>query len=81
LEDVFVPDELLIGQPGQGWEQNTTELIYERGGPDRWLSTYVVIDAPSFANGSLPMSACLRQSECWAQGYGPSDSYPWPWPV
>lgn len=44
LNDVFVPDELVLGELGMGWAQNTSELAYERGGPDRWLSTYGVVE-------------------------------------
>jgi alkylation response protein AidB-like acyl-CoA dehydrogenase len=44
LEDVFVPDELVLGAIGQGWAQNTSELAYERGGPERWLSTYLLVE-------------------------------------
>jgi alkylation response protein AidB-like acyl-CoA dehydrogenase len=44
LEDVFVPDELVLGELGQGWAQNTSELAYERGGPERWLSTYLLVE-------------------------------------
>ncbi len=44
LRDVFVPDELVLGRLGMGWAQNTSELAYERGGPDRWLSTYLVVE-------------------------------------
>jgi alkylation response protein AidB-like acyl-CoA dehydrogenase len=44
FDDVFVPDELVLGEVGQGWAQNTSELAYERGGPDRWLSTYLVVE-------------------------------------
>jgi 3-oxocholest-4-en-26-oyl-CoA dehydrogenase alpha subunit len=44
LTDVFVPDELVLGQVGMGWAQNTSELAYERGGPERWLSTYLVVE-------------------------------------
>jgi alkylation response protein AidB-like acyl-CoA dehydrogenase len=44
LEDVFVPDELVLGEIGGGWAQNTSELAYERGGPERWLSTYMVLE-------------------------------------
>lgn len=44
LSDVFVPDELVLGEVGMGWAQNTSELAYERGGPDRWLSTYLVVE-------------------------------------
>ena len=44
LEDVFVPDELVLGELGAGWAQNTSELAYERGGPERWLSTYLLVE-------------------------------------
>jgi alkylation response protein AidB-like acyl-CoA dehydrogenase len=44
LDDVFVPDELVLGEVGRGWAQNTAELAFERGGPDRYLSTYVVVE-------------------------------------
>ncbi|HSJ91667.1 MAG TPA: acyl-CoA dehydrogenase family protein, partial [Ilumatobacter sp.] len=44
FDQVFVPDELVLGDVGQGWAQNTSELAYERGGPDRWLSTYLVVE-------------------------------------
>jgi alkylation response protein AidB-like acyl-CoA dehydrogenase len=44
LEDVFVPDALVLGEIGSGWAQNTSELAYERGGPERWLSTYLVVE-------------------------------------
>jgi alkylation response protein AidB-like acyl-CoA dehydrogenase len=44
LRDVFVGDDLVLGELGMGWAQNTSELAYERGGPDRWLSTYGVVE-------------------------------------
>jgi alkylation response protein AidB-like acyl-CoA dehydrogenase len=44
FDDVFVPDELVLGDVGRGWEQNTAELAFERGGPDRYLSTYLVVE-------------------------------------
>jgi alkylation response protein AidB-like acyl-CoA dehydrogenase len=44
LNDVYVPDELVLGEVGMGWAQNTSELAYERGGPDRWLSTFLVVE-------------------------------------
>ena len=44
MNDVFVPDELVLGELGMGWAQNTTEMAYERGGPDRWLSTYGIVE-------------------------------------
>ncbi len=44
MNDVYVPDDLVLGELGMGWAQNTSELAYERGGPDRWLSTYGVVE-------------------------------------
>ena len=41
---MFVPDELVLGEVGGGWAQNTSELAYERGGPERWLSTYLLLE-------------------------------------
>jgi alkylation response protein AidB-like acyl-CoA dehydrogenase len=44
LEDVFVADELVLGEVGAGWAQNGAELSFERAGPERWLSTYLVVE-------------------------------------
>jgi 3-oxocholest-4-en-26-oyl-CoA dehydrogenase alpha subunit len=44
LTDAFVPDDLVLGTVGGGWAQNTSELAYERGGPDRWISTFLVVE-------------------------------------
>jgi len=44
LDEVFVPEELVLGEIGAGWTQNTSELAFERGGPERWLSTYLVVE-------------------------------------
>lgn len=44
LDDVFVPDELLLGKEGEGWDQVTGELAYERGGPDRYLSAWRLLE-------------------------------------
>ena len=40
--DAFVPDEDLVGAPGNGWAQVTSELGYERSGPERFLSAFRV---------------------------------------
>jgi alkylation response protein AidB-like acyl-CoA dehydrogenase len=39
FDDVFVPDENLIGAEGDGWRQVTAELAFERSGPERYLSS------------------------------------------
>jgi alkylation response protein AidB-like acyl-CoA dehydrogenase len=43
LDDVFVPDERVLGEIGSGWHQVTSELSFERSGPDRYLSTYPLL--------------------------------------
>ncbi|MGE0801388.1 MAG: acyl-CoA dehydrogenase family protein [Lautropia sp.] len=43
LDDVFVPDRFVLGEPGQGWSQVTSMLIQERSGPERYLSTFTVL--------------------------------------
>jgi alkylation response protein AidB-like acyl-CoA dehydrogenase len=44
FDDVFVPDESLIGNEGDGWKQVTSELAFERSGPERILSSIVLLD-------------------------------------
>ena len=39
LDDVFVPEAMLIGVEGEGWQQVGAELAYERSGPERYLSS------------------------------------------
>lgn len=38
--DYFVPDERVIGEIGDGWNQVMSELAFERSGPERFLSTF-----------------------------------------
>lgn len=42
LEDVFVPDEALLGEEGDGWKLVNSELAMERSGPERYLSSYAL---------------------------------------
>lgn len=44
LEDVFVPDDMVLGEVGMGWHQVTSELAYERSGPDRFLSSWQLLE-------------------------------------
>jgi alkylation response protein AidB-like acyl-CoA dehydrogenase len=39
FDDVFVPDEMVVGRPGDGWTQVGAELAFERSGPERYLSS------------------------------------------
>ena len=39
LDNVFVADDFVIGNPGDGWKQVGAELALERSGPERYLSS------------------------------------------
>jgi alkylation response protein AidB-like acyl-CoA dehydrogenase len=45
FDDVQVDDAALVGQEGGGWAQVMSELAFERSGPERFLSTMVLLDA------------------------------------
>ncbi|CAN5494967.1 acyl-CoA dehydrogenase family protein [soil metagenome] len=45
LHDVVVPDADVLGTIGDGWRQVTSELSFERSGPERILSTAPLITA------------------------------------
>ncbi len=43
FEDAEVPADMLIGTEGNGWNQVTAELALERSGPERYLSSYILL--------------------------------------
>lgn len=43
LDHVFVPAERLVGEEGEGWRQVTSELAFERSGPERFLSAFQIV--------------------------------------
>ena len=45
FNEVFVPDDMLLGAEGDGWNQCTSELSFERAGPERWASPLVLVEA------------------------------------
>lgn len=44
IEDVEVTDDMIVGQIGEGWKQSLAELAYERSGPERFMSTYPLLE-------------------------------------
>lgn len=40
FQDAFIPDTALLGKEGDGWNQVTSELAFERSGPERFLSSF-----------------------------------------
>ena len=44
FDDVLVPESALVGREGGGWAQVMAELAFERSGPERFLSTMVLLE-------------------------------------
>jgi len=43
IEDLLLPEDALLGRQGDGWQQVTAELAFERSGPDRFLSAFALL--------------------------------------
>ena len=43
FSDCFVPESCLLGNEGDGWLQVTSELAFERSGPERFLQNFHVL--------------------------------------
>lgn len=67
FRDAFVPADMLVGLEGDGWQQVTAELAYERSGPERFLSTFPLL-AQALAelpdSGPSPLDAL---GKAWAR--------------
>jgi acyl-CoA dehydrogenase len=54
FEDAFVADDHMLGEIDGAWKQATSELAYERSGPERFLETYYVLTELVRALGEKP---------------------------
>jgi acyl-CoA dehydrogenase len=61
FENVIVPEDYQLGEIDGAWKQATSELAYERSGPERFLETYYVLMGLINAVGDKPVD--LRTSE------------------
>jgi len=43
FSDAFIPEDCLIGNEGDGWLQVTSELAFERSGPERFMQNVYVL--------------------------------------
>lgn len=43
FDDVIVPETHVLGEVDMAWKQATSELAYERSGPERFLETFYVL--------------------------------------
>ncbi len=57
FEDAFLPEGSLLGREGDGWNQVTSELAFERSGPERFLSSFVLFTELVRALGPDPSDA------------------------
>src|SRR6201989_3691146 len=54
FQDAFMPDDHVLGEIDGAWKQATSELAYERSGPERFLETFYVLTELVRATGSRP---------------------------
>lgn len=54
FDDALLPHDAVIGAEGQGWAQVTAELAYERSGPERFLSSMMLLKHVVAAAGANP---------------------------
>jgi alkylation response protein AidB-like acyl-CoA dehydrogenase len=54
FQDVFVPEDMRVGEEGAGWSQVTTELAFERSGPERYLSSFALLTELIRATSKAP---------------------------
>jgi hypothetical protein len=54
FEDVLLPHDALVGTEGNGWKQVVAELALERSGPERYLSSHMLLVALIDAVGPEP---------------------------
>jgi acyl-CoA dehydrogenase len=52
--DAFVPDDHVMGEIDGAWKQATSELAYERSGPERFLDTFYLLPELIRALGPEP---------------------------
>ena len=54
FDGFFAADDMVMGDVGMGWKLVTSELAFERSGPDRFLSTYRLLVESIRAIGADP---------------------------
>ncbi len=54
FQDLFIPDDHVLGGIDMAWQQATSELAYERSGPERFLETIQVLFALVRVLGEKP---------------------------
>ena len=66
FEDAFMPDDHVLGEIDGAWKQATSELAYERSGPERFLETfYVLLELVRALGRRSPTCAAPKGSAGW----------------
>jgi acyl-CoA dehydrogenase len=60
FDDMFVPEGHALGEIDMAWKQATSELSFERSGPERFLETAYVLFALVRVLGSAPDLRCAE---------------------
>jgi acyl-CoA dehydrogenase len=70
FDGAFVPDSMVIGQLGAGWQLVTSELALERSGPERILSTFplfvALVRRQTQSDGGVSSEVGRLIAELWA---------------
>ena len=61
FDDVVLEADALVGVEGQGWDQVTAELAFERSGPERFLSSIELVHTLIDAVGPEPDALQARE--------------------
>lgn len=61
FDDVLVPEDMTVGREGEGWAMVTSELAFERSGPDRFMSTYRLLVEAVRELGPEPAAAAAAE--------------------
>jgi alkylation response protein AidB-like acyl-CoA dehydrogenase len=60
FQDALLPETALLGKEGDGWHQVTSELAFERSGPERFLSSFWLLIELVRALGRDPSDAAAE---------------------
>ena len=60
--DAFIPEDHVLGEIDGAWKQATSELAYERSGPERFLETFYTLIGLVRVLGPQPGPALCRRS-------------------
>ena len=61
FDNVALDPDALVGTEGEGWQQVTAELAFERSGPERFLSSIALLHTLIDAVGPTPDAAQAQQ--------------------